>query len=526
VSDVASLADVEERLLELWRTVLGDPEIEPDDDFFDIGGDSMVALRLAARARGAGLPVNATDVFEAPTVAELAEALRAREPAPAAIAGPAPTAPVEIPILPGQRVNLERLPVERIYHNNAALFDLAPGITPQAAAEALGDVVARHEALRTRFVRDDGEWRQVADPPGGELHLTVFDLSHLGVEEARAAAVEAGQAVRREVTLVAPLLTRAAFVRGPGGADQLVLVVHHLVCDGISGGIILDDLGAALAARARGEAPVLPDVPMPLSAWARRLETIAASDEVQRHLEHWRSRPWDEVAPVPAIAAADPERLTLEETFGAEAAEFVLRRLPALDVRAPELLAAAFGLAIAATVGGSAALVDVIEHGREEKLGGGVDLSRTVGFLSSPAPFVLAVPRDGDTAKMLAATVETMRQDGHRGVTFGLLRDLSDRGRRALGSCPRPQFSVNYLGRLSEVAMPRPSASLTLANESLGPVLDPSHHDPKIRLMVWVADDGCLCAQLEADTAFHPRDRLERLLERFGAELRKLIRVG
>jgi aryl carrier-like protein len=103
VSDVAPPADVEERLLDLWRTVLADPEIEPDDDFFDIGGDSMVALRLAAQARGAGLALNATDVFEAPTVAELAEALRARDAAPpAAVAAPAATTPVEIPILPGR----------------------------------------------------------------------------------------------------------------------------------------------------------------------------------------------------------------------------------------------------------------------------------------------------------------------------------------------------------------------------------------------------------------------------------------
>ncbi|HYO12562.1 MAG TPA: amino acid adenylation domain-containing protein, partial [Thermoanaerobaculia bacterium] len=272
---------VEELLAEIWCDVLGRAAVGVRDDFFDLGGHSLLATRVVSRIReafGVELPLRA--LFEALTVAGLAERLRAgsRVPAP--------------PIVPRRREGrppasfaqerlwfLDQLGDERASYNIPIALSLRGPLDPAALGSALTELVARHEALRTTFASEEGRVVQVIAPPF-PLPLPVVDLERRSEEVWRLAREEAA----RPFDLSRGPLLRTTLLRLGSEEHLLLLTMHHIVSDGWSIGVLLRELSALY------DGLPLPELPVQYADFAIWQREWLAGEVLEAQLGYWRER--------------------------------------------------------------------------------------------------------------------------------------------------------------------------------------------------------------------------------------------
>ncbi|MDT3395984.1 amino acid adenylation domain-containing protein [Streptomyces sp. B1866] len=287
----------ERRMCEAFAEVLGVPRVGVHDDFFERGGNSLMVTRLVARLRTAtGVPVPIRALFEHPTPALLADWLTDQAATPdGAAAAPIPVAdrsgPVPVSFAQGWLCQYNPVPVEDPFHNVPTALVLRGGLDEAALRAALDDVVRRHEALRVRVVREeDGRWTQHVHPDGG-WPLASLDLRGLdeAARERELRALLAREERRPFRTAEEPLL-RGTLVRTAEDESVLVWVIHHLVTDNWSYGVLLRELAELYAARLAGRAPGLPPLPVgyaDVSAWQHGRLTGGA---LEPDLAYWRRR--------------------------------------------------------------------------------------------------------------------------------------------------------------------------------------------------------------------------------------------
>ncbi|HWS54702.1 MAG TPA: amino acid adenylation domain-containing protein, partial [Pyrinomonadaceae bacterium] len=293
---VAPRTPLEELLADIWGRVLSVKEVGVHDNFFQLGGHSLLATQVVSRVRDAfrvELPLRA--IFEAPTIAELAEAIGR-----ATLAGQSPDALPLAPFPRDRRLPLsyaqqrlwfiEQLEPGNTIYNVPAAVRLEGELDAGALERALTEVVRRHESLRTTFPSVDGRPAQVISPPA-PVELDAVDLSRLPVgereEEARRLAAEESQ---RPFDLAAGPLFRASLLRLAGDEHVLLVTAHHIVSDGWSIGILVNELSALYAAFVRNEEPQLAELPIQYAdyaAWQRQWLSGRLLDE---QLRYWRER--------------------------------------------------------------------------------------------------------------------------------------------------------------------------------------------------------------------------------------------
>ena len=497
-------SQAERALAEIWAEVLRRPSVGLDDNFFALGGDSILSLQIIARAKRRGLKLTPKLVFQHQTVRALATVAVPLDAAPS----PAPAAPrpalKEVPLTPIQAAFLARPVPNRGHWNQSVLLIPRETLDASALADVLAALVARHEALRLR-VRPRGErWTQDVAPaePAGFLEVrTVADTAELH------AACEAAQ---RSIDIGAGPLLRALLARLPDGSQRLLLAIHHLAVDGVSWRVLLDDLALGLDQQSRGEAISLPAPETSFSDYARALLLHAHSEALRDEAASWQASAGPDVPQSPTRLY---EAHRLARTLDAAATRAVMETAPvALDTRPHELMAAALAKAVAGD--GAGVTLWMEGHGRDPSFAP-ADLDRTVGWLTSLYPVRLPVRVDG--AAHVAQVRDALRAVPEGGVGYGLLAHLAAPELRAAVAAPRgPVF--NYLGRLdAEMA----GGAFTLAPEGAGterdpdaPMLEPLRLDARLR-------DGCLRLDWQFDPARYDAAEAERIVETFEAELRR-----
>ncbi|HEY3569257.1 MAG TPA: amino acid adenylation domain-containing protein, partial [Thermoanaerobaculia bacterium] len=448
----------EEILAAVWRQVLGRERIGVHDGFFRLGGDSILSIQVVARARQAGLVVTPRQIFEEQTIAALAAVA-----APLAAAG-AETgeASGEVPLTPVQRYFLDAEPADPHHFNQSLLLRLEEPLSPGPLGRALAALTAHHDALRLRL--EDGRRAWIAPREEGNP-LTTLDLSALppagraGALEAAAAALQAGFDLAR-----GPLFRAAHFTLGEG-AERLLLVAHHLVVDGVSWRILLDDLKTAY------QGAPLPPRTTSWKRWAERLAEFAGSAEVRSELPYWLADAAD-LAPLPRDGEGAGLSFLTTVALGREATRALLGEASAAyATQVNDLLLAALVRAFARWTGEPRLRFDLEGHGREE-IAPDLDLSRTVGWFTTIFPVILAAPSGAAPGDLIRGVKEALRAVPRRGLGYGLLRYLEEVPE--LAATPDPEVAFNYLGQLD--AALGGSGSWELAPEPAG-----STHSPRQR---------------------------------------------
>ncbi|MFE7332870.1 amino acid adenylation domain-containing protein, partial [Streptomyces sp. NPDC057565] len=239
---VAPRSEVEERLAGIWESVLGTGRpVGVHDDFFSLGGDSILSLQVIFRAKQCGLFFTVKQLFEFQTIAELALVVEWQDAAPVrAEQGPV-TGVVEL--TPVQRWFFEQEFVAAQHVNQSVLTEVESGLSSGQWERVVGCLLEQHDGLRTRFVREGDGWRaEVAGVPEA-VPWQVHDLSSCPSGEWEERLREIAGRVQAGLSLSdGPLFRAVLFTGVPGRADRLLLVAHHLVVDVVSWRILLEDL--------------------------------------------------------------------------------------------------------------------------------------------------------------------------------------------------------------------------------------------------------------------------------------------
>jgi amino acid adenylation domain-containing protein/non-ribosomal peptide synthase protein (TIGR01720 family) len=526
--DAAPRTPVEEALARIWAAVLRRERVSVHDNFFAAGGDSILSLQVVARAHQAGIRLTPKQLFLHPTIAGLAEIAGSASPAPAAVEEGSATGAV--PLTPIQRWFFEQDLPEPQHWNQTFVLEVRRPLSPALVAAALGWIVAHHDAFRLRFARTAEGWQQVYGNAGAPTAVPHLDLSGLAAAAQGPAMARAAAGLQASLDLTeGPLLRAALFALGPRRPGRLLLALHHLIVDGVSWRILLEDLDLACRQLARGEAVLLPPRTTPFGAWARRLAAAARSDEALRELPWWLDQGREETAPLPVDLAggANLEGAARAVSVALAPAETraLLERAPAAyRTRVNDLLLTALALAGARWTGRRELLVDLEGHGREDLFPDfpDLDLARTVGWFTSVFPVALRLGEARGPGEALAEIKEQLRRVPRQGIGYGLLRYLGAPEIAArLEALPRAEVSFNYLGQLDQT-LPE-GALFAFARQDAGPSRAPAGR----RSHLLEIDAFVLSGRLELRWTYgagcHRRATIERLAGFYLEALRGLI---
>jgi amino acid adenylation domain-containing protein/non-ribosomal peptide synthase protein (TIGR01720 family) len=507
----------EETLVRIWREVLGVDHVGIYDNFFGLGGDSILGIQVIARANQAGLHLAPGHLFQHQAIADLAAAAAAFKPATKEF-----QAVRRFPLTPVQQWFIDQRQEDPGYFNQSVLLRVPAEIDPEMLRRALHAVYERHDALRLRFFENGGVWLQEVVGGAGAQLVSVED----GADMAAAAAL-----AEKRINLPQPLLQARLFRLADSESWRLFIVVHHLVIDAVSWGVLLEDLHLAYHQLVRGERIALPPPTASFEEWAAGLRAFAASPEASREADYWTGSSSVAVPQIPVDSPNGPVANLVSATrhvrsslSAPETAALLKQVSRAYNTRINDVLLTALALAFREWTGDNRLRIDVEGHGREVLPGADpVDLSRTIGWFTSIYPLTLVTPDSAGLGGILKSVKEQIRRIPNHGLGYGVLRYLSpdEAVKDRLRSLPESRVLFNYLGQVGHVQ--RVDDGWSAAPETIGSSRGPRFirsHSIEINAEV---NDAELRIDWLYNPAIHSPSTVQSLAAAFLNALRRLI---
>ncbi len=459
----------EQILAQIWSDVLGLEQVGIHDNFFSLGGDSILSIQVIAKANQAELSLTPKQLFEHQTIAGLA-----------AVAGTENQTQAEqgdvtgiVPLTPIQRWFFEQEFAQPHHWNQAVLLECAQVLNPEHLEQAIECLLAHHDQLRSRFICTESGWQQEILPTS-RVHpvLEVIDLADCPGAEQAAVIESHANRLQESLNLDSGDLVRVAlFNLGADQPKRLLIIVHHLVIDGVSWRILLEDFQTVYQQLSQGQTAQLPSKTTSFQQWAEKLQQYAQSPDLHQAIDSWLEILQQPVSQLPN----DREKsLSLDEstvassktiTIAIDKAETqaLIQSISQIDqAQLHEILLTAFLLSLQQWTGQSAYRIDLEGHGREP-LFAEVDLSRTVGWFTTVYPAYFRLDSlDFDTA--LRSIQPQLQAATCQGIDYGLLRYLAPPElSNSLQQQPQSDILFNYLGQFDTA-----DSQWALASESSG----------------------------------------------------------
>ncbi|MDY7534543.1 non-ribosomal peptide synthetase [Pseudomonas sp. Bout1] len=445
---VAPRNELEQTLAAIWCAVLNVQQVGLDDNFFELGGDSILSIQVVSRARQAGIHFSPRDLFQHQTVQTLAAVATRTEQVIAeqgVLSGASGLTPI-------QHWFFDTDIPERQHWNQALLLEPVQALEPHRLEQALLAVLEHHDALRLSFTQRDAQWHaeHLAVPKGGLLlQAQVADM-------AQCSALFTD--TQRSLNLAHGPLLRALLVDGPQGQRRLLIAVHHLVVDGVSWRVLLEDLQTVYRQLSDGQPVNLPAKTSALRDWAARLQAYAGSESLREELDVWQQQLAGPAVELPVDrpqgSLRNRDADTVSVRLDAERTRQLLQQAPsAYRTQVNDLLLTALARVLCRWSGHESALIQLEGHGREP-LFDEIDLTRSVGWFTSAYPLRLTPPHIEEAAGQgasIKAIKEQLRGVPHKGLGYGVLRYLADGlCRQTMAALPTASITFNYLGQFDQ----------------------------------------------------------------------------
>jgi amino acid adenylation domain-containing protein/non-ribosomal peptide synthase protein (TIGR01720 family) len=517
---VAPRNEKEEIIATIWQDVLGIETIGVNDNFFSLGGDSIIAIQFISKAKKQGITLKVKDVFEFQTIDELATKVNH-----------------EIQIISEQGIlegNFGLLPIQSYFfekgytkddqYNQSLLLTLPKNITRSQLNEAVAGVYQKHDILRARF-------ELVNDELVGTYETTIPEIS----EETITATEAVGEAVTKvcayyQETLNTTEGTVARFVLintpESEAANRVFIVAHHLVIDGVSWRIIADDLTANLQKVSKGETVSIGEKTTSFRQWQERLATYANSETLNEEFAYWKSIT-EKIETLPQDTDFDGKTTyqgvdSYNVSLSKELTTSLLKESnQAFSTEIDDLLLAALAMSFSTWTNNDNLVIGLEGHGRED-LFNDVDITETVGWFTSLYPVLLENFQDDVEATIVQAK-ENLKAIPNKGIGYGALRYLAaDESKRESLHKDIEQVIFNYLGQADQGSSE--TASLfNFTNEGKGEDIHPENeYGGKITINS-VITNGTLSLRWDYDTNRFAKESIETLAENYIKALETVV---
>lgn len=523
---VAPRTPTEKVLADIWAEILRLKQVGIHDNFFELGGDSILSIQIIARANQAGLKFTPRQLFQYQTISELAGA--AAETSEKVFAEQNMITGL-VPLTPIQHWFFEQELPEPHHWNQSILLKVEQELHPELLEQALHHLLMQHDALRLRFTkRESGNWQQECSAFHETSLISQIDVSDLSETDQKNRLEEEFTKLQRSLNISeGPVLRVGLVKRGAMKPNYLFLVIHHLVVDGVSWRILLEDLQIAYHNLQEGKQVQLPLKTTSFKHWAEGLTEYAKSTTLQEEIPYWTDESRNQILRLPRDY---PEGVNSEASaqivsYSLNAVETLqlLKEVPqAYNTRINDLLLTALTRSVAMWIGGQFVLIELEGHGREQ-LFEDVDLSRTAGWFTTTFPVLLDAGEVFSPGEALKSIKEQLRQIPNRGIGYGILRYLNQDSTTpsTLRALPKPEISFNYLGQFDQILSD--SALFTFAEEERG-----QEHSPLGKRSHLLDINGFVIAdKLELHWTYseniYQRATIEHIAQDFMNVLRSLI---
>ncbi|MGE2716625.1 type I polyketide synthase [Mycolicibacterium litorale] len=448
---------VEEKLQQVWRDCLGVPSIDPEQNFFEIGGDSLIAIGIAMNATNQGLELTPQDLYEHPTVSALAAAVTARSAAGGLTELP-PSDSVDPPVPPYMVGFLEHGVRDADRWRVPLLLRINAEVGQEAVQTVLTAVVNHHDALRAQVVERCGSWEQRFSGPVESVDLVVLSLpagAARGSVEERDAVLDVLTAQAPAVDVAGPAL-RTAYIRDAEGVPcYLAITVHEMVVDAVSREILLTDVVTAFGQHIAGQEIALSPVTTTWREWSQRCAALTTHPAVLDSRDYWLENATRTTMHLADHQVTDPPRtgdlVRIETTLRPDRTEDLDRVRRLFQSSVEEIMLGALSRTVARLHGDGVLAVSIVGDGRSV-LKPDVDARRAVGPFATLYPFPLPCAGATPAAQMLDTLHTALEAVPHHGIGYGLLRHLYGPTVRTFAQVPLPDVFLSNEGVVPDLA--------------------------------------------------------------------------
>ncbi|WP_421726898.1 amino acid adenylation domain-containing protein [Bacillus velezensis] len=443
----APRTELEKILAGVWESVLGAEQVGIDDHFFELGGDSIKSIQVTSSLYQAGYKLDIKHLFKHPTISGLAPFIKpvTRIAEQGEIKGRTLLTPI-------QHWFFARQYPDPHHYNQSVMLYFKEGLDESKLQKVMKKIAEHHDALRMVYVQGDHEYEaRTRGISEGELFsLDVFSLLE---ENNPAETIEMiANDIQQSIHLAdGPLMKLGLFQCQDG--DHLLIAIHHLVVDGVSWRILLEDITSAYEQLQNGEAITLSKKTDSYLLWAERLKRYAESPEFEAKNQYWLEQKHISQHKLPEDNEQETGLAEDRETIIVQWTEEETERLLKKSNRAyttdiNDLLLTGLGMAVHRWTGHEEIHVHLEGHGRESVFQD-VDISRTVGWFTTQYPVSLQIQADRDISQRIRTVKEQLRQIPQKGIGYGLMKYLSDHP-KASEWTGHPEISFNYLGQFDQ----------------------------------------------------------------------------
>jgi non-ribosomal peptide synthase protein (TIGR01720 family) len=516
--------EVERILVEIWQDLLRIDHIGINDNFVELGGDSVVSIQIIARARQAGLRLTPRQMFEYQTIAELSAFINLSDEVELEqklVIG-------RIPLTPIQSYFFEQCQIDIHHFNQSVVLQSKERIDLSLLKETVNQLLIHHDGLRLRFIEGEKGWEQHNDGIDNDVPVSALDLSGLPSHQQTAAIEAAATQAQSSLSLSkGPTLRIVLFELGGGKPSRVLIVIHHLMIDAISWRILLEDLESGYEQLKRSGKLKLPLKTTSFKRWAERLKLYAQSGELKEELQYWIADDRAGIKPLPVDFAGGRNTEGSARHWSCSLDEDDTRALlyelsDSSRLQINEVVLAALAMAYERWTGHGKLLINIEGHGREE-LFQDEDVTRTIGWFTAVYPLLLEIRKGATVTDIIRYIKQKVNKVPKSGIGHGLLLHLCDNAeiREKLRSLPRPQISFLYLGQFNRKIDGKSRFEIT--GESFGPAISQRqlrHH--LLDLSCYIAD-GRFQLRLTYSENVHQYRAIERFAEYLIDFLRSII---
>ncbi|MGD1805289.1 condensation domain-containing protein [Dapis sp. BLCC M126] len=521
-ADSSSLpqTSTEKTLAEIWSQVLGIDTIGINDNFFELGGDSILSIQITSKAREAGLRLSPNQLFEQPTIAELANVVNI---APEAIATQTPVTGA-VTLTPIQHWFFEQEMIAPHHWHQAMLLEIPVEVSASKIQEAIAILWTHHDALRLSYNFDSTGWQQINKNESEPPSLVQIDISGLSEAEQTEAVAKYATDIHSAMNLAdGKLMGVAHFNRGESLSSWLLISLHHLVVDTVSWQILHNDLEKLLLTQV-GQ---LPAKTTSFKTWAEIL--TAQAPQRQSEADFWLKQVESVFIHLPRDFSDTPKLTeataqTVNVQLDVDETQALLRSVPAIyNTQINDVLLTALAKTLLQWSGVKAGNIrlDLEVHGREQIVPE-IDLSRTIGWFTMVYPLKLELSEGDENDAIVKSVKEQIRQIPDRGIGYGILRYLgAEITRRRLTQAKSSEILFNYLGQ-SDRTTGKERIEM-IQDISVGQLRDlRNSRSYLLEINAWVAN-GQLQLNWIYDKQVHQLDTISTIAKNYISTLKSII---